>query len=226
MTDIRQSVRPDLNPQPVYSGFDLGIRGAATGGPINRQYFADGGPSDSVNSILKDTTWMNQLSPATKAKITASQKEAFAKAFKKARAKGEGTKFMQGGNNYVAVTKTDLKNKGYKTNELAAYNKNGGKPKGFFEGGLAAIGELDMRDGGESEGPGTGTSDDIPAMLSDGEFVMTAAANNGAGGFKLSKTKKGLELIATSKPNRKKGVQVMNNLMDIFEEYNNVGRMA
>jgi len=236
MTDIRQSVRPDLNPQPVYSGFDLGIRGAATGGPINRQYFADGGPSDSVNSIaevtqsnaafLKDTTWMNQLSPATKAKITASQKEAFAKAFKKARAKGEGTKFMQGGNNYVAVTKTDLKNKGYKTNELAAYNKNGGKPKGFFEGGLAAIGELDMRDGGESAGPGTGTSDDIPAMLSDGEFVMTAAANNGAGGFKFSKTKKGLELIATSKPNRKKGVQVMNNLMDIFEEYNNVGRMA
>jgi len=236
MTDIRQSVRPDLNPQPVYSGFDLGIRGAATGGPINRQYFADGGPSDSVNSIaevtqsnaafLKDTTWMNQLSPATKAKITASQKEAFAKAFKKARAKGEGTKFMQGGNNYVAVTKTDLKNKGYKTNELAAYNKNGGKPKGFFEGGLAAIGELDMRDGGESAGPGTGTSDDIPAMLSDGEFVMTAAANNGAGGFQLNKTKKGLELIASSKPNRKKGVQVMNNLMDIFEEYNNVGRMA
>ena len=36
------------------------------------------------------------------------------------------------------------------------------------------IGELDMREGGESEGPGTGTSDDIPAMLSDGEFVMTA----------------------------------------------------
>ena len=55
---------------------------------------------------------------------------------------------------------------------------------------------------------------------------MTAAANNGAGGFQLNKTKKGLELIATSKPNRKKGVQVMNNLMDIFEEYNNVGRMA
>jgi hypothetical protein len=33
-----------------------------------------------------------------------------------------------------------------------------------------------MRDGGESDGPGTGTSDDIPAMLSDGEFVMTAKA--------------------------------------------------
>lgn len=134
LTDIRRSIRPDLNPAPVYQGFDLGIRAAAGGGPISRQYF----------------------------------------------------------------------------------NK----------GGLAAIADLDMRDGGESEGPGTGTSDDIPAMLSDGEFVMTAAANNGAGGFKFSKTKKGIELIPIGKPNRKKGVQVMNNLMDIFEEYNNVGSMA
>ena len=43
-------------------------------------------------------------------------------------------------------------------------------------------GVLDLRQGGESEGPGTGTSDDIPAMLSDGEFVMTAKAVRGAGG--------------------------------------------
>jgi len=41
-------------------------------------------------------------------------------------------------------------------------------------GGLAA--------GGAVNGPGTGTSDDIPAMLSDGEFVMTAKAVDGAGG--------------------------------------------
>ena len=43
-------------------------------------------------------------------------------------------------------------------------------------------GVTDLRQGGESEGPGTGTSDDIPAMLSDGEFVMTAKAVRGAGG--------------------------------------------
>jgi hypothetical protein len=36
------------------------------------------------------------------------------------------------------------------------------------------------RTGGIS-GPGTGTSDDIPAMLSDGEFVLTAKAVRGAG---------------------------------------------
>ena len=43
-------------------------------------------------------------------------------------------------------------------------------------------GVMDLRQGGESEGPGTGTSDDIPVMLSDGEFVMTAKAVRGAGG--------------------------------------------
>jgi len=43
-------------------------------------------------------------------------------------------------------------------------------------------GVMDLQDGGESAGPGTGTSDSIPAMLSDGEFVMTAKAVRGAGG--------------------------------------------
>ena len=38
-----------------------------------------------------------------------------------------------------------------------------------------------MNDGGEIIGPGTGTSDSIPAMLSDGEFVFTKNAVDGAG---------------------------------------------
>ena len=57
-------------------------------------------------------------------------KETFAQAFKKARAKGEGTKFTHNGKKYTAVTKTDLKKKGYDANELAAYNKRGGKARG------------------------------------------------------------------------------------------------
>ena len=57
-------------------------------------------------------------------------KETFAQAFKKARAKGEGTKFTHNGKSYTAVTKTDLKKKGYDANELAAYNKRGGKSRG------------------------------------------------------------------------------------------------
>ena len=45
-------------------------------------------------------------------------------------------------------------------------------------GGLA---QSYPRRNGSINGPGTGTSDDIPAMLSDGEFVMTAQAVKGAG---------------------------------------------
>jgi hypothetical protein len=50
-------------------------------------------------------------------------------------------------------------------------------------GGIAnlAAGGYPRRNG-QIEGPGTETSDDIPAMLSDGEFVMTAKAVRGAGG--------------------------------------------
>ena len=50
--------------------------------------------------------------------------------------------------------------------------------QGMAKGG----GVTDLRQGGMSLGPGTETSDDIPAMLSDGEFVMTAKAVRGAGG--------------------------------------------
>tara|TARA_R110002020_G_scaffold446786_2_gene659074 strand:+ start:3062 stop:4177 length:1116 start_codon:yes stop_codon:yes gene_type:complete len=50
--------------------------------------------------------------------------------------------------------------------------------QGMAKGG----GVTDLRSGGMSLGPGTETSDDIPAMLSDGEFVMTAKAVRGAGG--------------------------------------------
>jgi hypothetical protein len=85
----------------------------------------------------------------------------------------------------------------------------------FAVGGVA---ELDLRDGGESEGPGTGTSDDIPAMLSDGEFVMTAKATRGAGAYDLKKGKSGIELVQGGEPSREKGVENMRQLMNIFEE--------
>lgn len=54
--------------------------------------------------------------------------------------------------------------------------------------------------GGHISGPGTGTSDDIPAMLSDGEFVFTAKAVRGAGGG-----------------DRRKGAREMYKLMRQFE---------
>ena len=49
-------------------------------------------------------------------------------------------------------------------------------PLYFANGGIT-----NMMDGGFTQGPGTGTSDSIPAYLSDGEFVMTAKAVEGAG---------------------------------------------
>ena len=49
-------------------------------------------------------------------------------------------------------------------------------------------------------GPGTETSDDIPAMLSDGEFVMTARAVRGAGNG-----------------DRERGMQRMYDIMRRFE---------
>jgi hypothetical protein len=55
----------------------------------------------------------------------------------------------------------------------------------YQPGGLGAVrmavGGIAAR-GGHIDGPGTGTSDSIPARLSDGEFVMTAKAVRGLGG--------------------------------------------
>ena len=58
-------------------------------------------------------------------------------------------------------------------------------PTGYVNRGVLSVaqgGQIDARIGGHLEGPGTGTSDSIPAKLSDGEFVMTARAVRGAGG--------------------------------------------
>jgi hypothetical protein len=53
---------------------------------------------------------------------------------------------------------------------------------------------------GAIDGPGTETSDDVPAMLSDGEFVMTARAVRGAGNG-----------------DRQQGVRRMYDMMRMFE---------
>lgn len=97
------------------------------------------------------------------------------------------------------------------------------RPK-FAMGRSVMANELDMRMGGPSIGPGTGKSDDIPAMLSDGEFVMTSAANNGLGGFKVTKTETGIELIPNGEPNRQKGAKNMDKLMKTFENFNKIGQ--
>ena len=54
--------------------------------------------------------------------------------------------------------------------------------KQYFEDLRKKQGISTLAAGGEVEGPGTGTSDSVPARLSDGEFVLTAKAVRGAGG--------------------------------------------
>jgi hypothetical protein len=58
----------------------------------------------------------------------------------------------------------------YDYGTIPYYAAMGGTPEFPRENGIGAI-----------EGPGTETSDSIPAMLSDGEFVMNANAVKGAG---------------------------------------------
>jgi len=66
------------------------------------------------------------------------------------------------------------------------------------EGGEAMF--FPRRNGGIGPGEGSGTKDDVPAMLMDGEFVMTRDAVKGAGGGSL-----------------KKGIDNMYSMMDQFE---------
>ena len=55
-------------------------------------------------------------------------------------------------------------------------------------------------------------------MLSDGEYVFTASANNGAGAFDISKSKGSIMLKPDGKPNREKGAKNLGMLMDMFED--------
>ena len=63
---------------------------------------------------------------------------------------------------------------------------------------------------GQIAGPGTEKSDDIPAMLSDGEFVMTAKAVRGLGALNGADKDDKFE-------QRRKGAQMMYEMMDKFE---------
>jgi hypothetical protein len=112
---------------------------------------------------------------------------------------------------------------------------SGGKPRNaryggimaFADGGIVAMaegGDMDVainveefpvRDG-QINGAGTETSDDIPAMLSDGEFVMTAKAVRGAGSFDVNNNNGILTLTPNGEPTRESGTRVMYKLMEHF----------
>jgi hypothetical protein len=112
---------------------------------------------------------------------------------------------------------------------------SGGKPRGMMYGGgimaYAQGGAVQMQEGGEMDpnnfprmegdinGPGTETSDDIPAMLSDGEFVMTGRAVRGAGSYEMQADPNGIiSLMPTLEENRERGMDLMYKMMDTFAD--------
>ena len=105
--------------------------------------------------------------------------------------------------NYAQYQLTDITGPG--GYDPTIYAAMGGEITGFASGSGQQIEHPDgkVREHpkriGEIAGPGTGTSDDIPAMLSDGEFVMTAKAVRNAGG-------------GSRKEGAKKMYQMMKNL--------------
>jgi len=91
-------------------------------------------------------------------------------------------------------------------------------PMAYAEGGNVAMEDFE-RMNGDINGPGTETSDEIPAMLSDGEFVMTGASVRGAGGFDMKNQGGILTLTPNGTPDRERGTNMMYDMMDLFGSY-------
>lgn len=106
--------------------------------------------------------------------------------------------------------------------------RHGGHVSKYAEGGGVEISieddEIEIErfprmDGGIN-GEGTEVSDDIPAMLSDGEFVMTGQAVRGAGSFDLNIGNGGIiTLTPSAEESRDRGVDLMYQMMDLFSQY-------
>ena len=91
-------------------------------------------------------------------------------------------------------------------------------PMAYATGGDVAVEDFDRKNG-FIEGPGTETSDDVPAMLSDGEFVMTGAAVRGAGTYNMENNNGIVTLTPSGEEDRKKGTDLMYEMMGLFESY-------
>jgi len=94
----------------------------------------------------------------------------------------------------------------------------GGPVMAFAEGGDVDQ-EVFVRMTGDIDGKGTEISDDIPAMLSDGEFVMTGRAVRGAGAFDMNNDNGIITLKPANGESREKGIDLMYKMMDLFSEF-------
>jgi hypothetical protein len=94
----------------------------------------------------------------------------------------------------------------------------GGPVMAYADGGNVSMEEFE-RMVGDIEGPGTEVSDDIPAMLRDGEFVMTGQAVRGAGAFQMKKDGGIITLEPLGKEDRDKGTKLMYDMMKLFKDF-------
>ena len=100
--------------------------------------------------------------------------------------------------------------------QKAAY---GGPVMAFADGGDVALEDFE-RMSGDINGAGTETSDDIPAMLSDGEFVMTGKSVRGAGAFEMTKGEGGIiTLVPSLEEDKQRGTDLMYQMMNEFSNY-------
>ena len=166
---------------------------------IDKTYFPQLGDDESVTTLKRQARQkaINSLMPAQKTK-----------------SKGIGSMpmMMYGG----AVE--DL------TGGMARGMMYGGPVMAYAEGGAVQMqegGEMDPsmfpKMDGDINGPGTETSDDIPAMLSDGEFVMTGRAVRGAGSYEMKSEPGGIiSLVPSLEEDRERGMDLMYKMMDTF----------
>jgi len=99
---------------------------------------------------------------------------------------------------------------------VVTMNMGGIVPMMYAEGGNVAVEDFE-RQNGMINGMGTETSDDVPAMLSDGEFVMTGQAVRGAGSYEMEQGDGGiLNLIPSLDEDRERGTELLYNMMEVF----------
>ena len=89
----------------------------------------------------------------------------------------------------------------------SGFDTGGSGTQGMNMGGIAGLAQGGYpRRNGQISGPGTEKSDSIPAMLSDGEFVMTAKAVRGAGkGSRRAGAKQMYKLMHQLEKNAERG---------------------
>jgi hypothetical protein len=156
------------------------LLGEATGNPISDEMI-------TAMGIPKESSFMYQYGPAAYAGLSALPLAEQLLGPKQQEEEEEGyVREDLYTPNYAQYQLKDITGpQGY---DPTVYAAMGGEITGFASGSGQQIKHPDGKVKehpkriGEIAGPGTGTSDDIPAMLSDGEFVMTAKAVRNAGG--------------------------------------------